>query len=1467
MSEWIGTEIAIVGMSGRFPGAENIEEFWDNLVHGRETVTFFTDEELLRAGVPESVVRHPDYVKARGVLRDVEAFDAGFFGYTPGEARIIDPQHRLFLECAWEALEDAGCTPDYRDGNIGVFAGCDVNSYLIHHLLPNEAVRGGIGGLQVQLANEKDYLATRVSYKLDLKGPSLTVQTACSTSLVAVHLACQSLINGECDLALAGGAGIILPQTSGQFYQEGGIISRDGHCRPFDAKAQGTIRGNGVACVALKRLSDALEEGDSIYAVIRGTSVNNDGAGKVGFTAPSRAGQERVIVEALVLADVDPETITYVEAHGTGTRVGDPIEVAALTQAFRLKTEKTNYCALGSVKANVGHLGAASGVTGLIKAALALKHRLIPPSPHFTEPNPLIDFRNSPFYVNNRLQEWRAGDQPRRAGVSSFGLGGTNAHAIVEEAPPQKRESGDGREYALLSLSAKSPRALALYKERLVRHLEKHPDTNLADAAYTLHRARKHFPFRDTFVCRDVPEAIRLLRASPDRMETALQAPAVVFMFPGQGTQYVNMGRELYEKEAVFRESVDRCARVLKRLMGKNPVEILYPSGDDRKAEELEHTDMIQACLFMVEYALAQLLIDWGIRPSAMIGHSFGEYVAACLAGVFSLEDALHIIVKRGQLMRSLPEGAMVAVFAPAGEILPHVDGRLSLALVNSPENCVISGPVEEVVGLEERLSSVGVVFRRVKTSHAIHSSMMNPILEEFVRFLETIPLHPPEIPYVSNVTGRWITAAEATDPQYWGRHLQNTVRFAEGLETLQEKEDLVLVEVGPGRSLNTFVRQCGLDGRVVSLLRHPAQPVSDDRYLLEAIGRLWASGVSPDWDRFYRRERRIRIQLPTYAFDRQRYWVDAPGVPETGGGPFQREAEKTEERPVGSHSDSEGVTVEAIEADVIRMWKELFGLDHVGQEDHFFELGGDSLLGVQMLTAVGERYRIRLPLSVLFEFPTAAAFAGAVYERLQEEEGEESAEEPPIQRVSRDGDLPASEAQERFWSIWKNEPFRHYQQNDVLVYRIRGKLDIPALEKSVNALLERHESFRTSFAEKDGRVVQRIHPPQRISLSQPVDLRPLTEKWLGWFGWSDGWWSPFRAWSRRLMFHRLNKRVEEAFARPFDLQKDSLLVRAALYRIGKEDYVLSMVVHRVTADGWSLHHMEKELLELYKAHSRGMMPSLGPVPFQHADYAAWQRAYFQGERLAKRLSHWERQLEGEPFDLALPRDFEETGRTEYRCEHHYFEASAELSEKLRIYASEQNVTMIVLLLAVFKTLLFRITRQEDFAIVVPIHNRTKPELEPVMGRLGVMVPLRTRFSNLDNQFRNLLDSVRRSLLEGTENILPFEILLKRKWPDRFGRYMPPYRVIFNFHNIPTVREEDLPEGLTMYPVDVLKNRLDADLTLVARPGENRVEFDLRYDPKRFSKETVQRMARRYLDLLEEAVEHRLIHLEEGEQS
>lgn len=877
------TDIAIVGMAAHLPGAANIAAYWANLRGGIESIRVLSEEDLLAAGESAARMSRPNYVPAAAVLDRFQEFDAEFFGFSPKEAAILDPQHRHFLEVAWEALESAGHPPEAFAGRVGVWAGCGMGSYFYFNLCSNRDLVDQTGMFLLRhTGNDKDFLSTRVSHIFDLKGPSINVQTACSTSLVAVHYAAQALLNGECDMALAGGVTIELPHARGYLFEEGEILSPDGHCHAFDHRAQGTVFGSGAGCVVLRRLSDALRDGDHIWAVIKGTAVNNDGAAKAGYLAPSVDGQAACVAEAQAMAGVSGDDVSYVECHGTGTYLGDPIEVAALTAAFRETGTSVGHCRIGSVKTNIGHLDTAAGVASLIKVALSLHHRQIPPSLGYEKPNPSIDFETSPFRVNDKLRDWVA-DAPLRAGVNSLGVGGTNAHAVLQEAPLRRASDPSDWPFQPLVISARSKGALDAQAQRLASHLRAHPEQPLADVAWTLKTGRRAFEKRRVLVAGSHEEAAALLEgADPRRIfnhDWLADDPDVIFMFPGGGAQYAGMARDLYETEPVFADWMDQGLSILEPKLDYDIRALWLPQpGQEAAANEALKKPSVQLPLIMItEYALAQLFMSWGVSPKAFVGHSMGENTAAALAGVMSFEDCIGLVHLRGKLFDSVPAGGMLSVPLSEEALQPYLGPDHDMASVNAPGLCVVSGPDHALTSLAESLARDDVETQRIAIDIAAHSRMLEPILAPFGDYLRSIRLNPPQIPIISNRSGKELTQAEATNPDYWVQHLRNTVNFRSCLETLSQIPNRVFVEMGPGRALSSLAQANGIaSGQVIAALRHPEQKIGDDAWHLATIARLWACGVPVDWDPIWGEARRNRVPLPTYAFQKKPYFIEA---------------------------------------------------------------------------------------------------------------------------------------------------------------------------------------------------------------------------------------------------------------------------------------------------------------------------------------------------------------------------------------------------------------------------------------------------------------------------------------------------------------------------------------------------------------------------------------------------------------
>ena len=876
-----GLEIAIIGMSGQFPESNNCTEFWKNLENGKEMLKTFTEEELIRSGVPEYEFSDPNFVRTQGVLNNKNFFDHGFFEYSPDEAALMDPQIRLFHEHCWKALEDSGYSSKTDTQKIGLFAGASNNqNWQVY--VAGKSTNSFIDPFFIDKISDRAFISTLVSYKLNLRGPSYYLDTACSTSLAAIHMACRSLLTQECSIAMAGAVFVNTVKAKGYTYVEGGVASIDGRCRAFDINANGTAAGEGLGVLVLKRMNDAVKDRDHIYAIIKSTAANNDGNRKVGYTAPSVNGQVDCIKMAHKLAAVDASSISYIETHGTGTKLGDPIEIKSLNEAFNLK-DAEKFCAIGSVKTNIGHLDSSAGVAGVIKVALSLKNKKIPASLNFTQPNPGIDFNEGPFFVNSKLKEWnRLGNHPLRAGVSSFGIGGTNIHAVLEEAPEAVRLQA-GMKYKLFLLSAKSKASLLRSLSEFNEFLERENDLDLNDMAYTLNVGRKHFGYRKSILFSEKGDLLENLR--PDKHEknitrSKFSENSVVFMFSGAGSQYPNMGKALYENNPLFRSEMDKGFAVLSKITKYNYSSVLYPSdSNDFIINQMIHT---QPAIFIFGYSLAKLLMNYGINPVNMIGHSIGEYIAACISGVFTFEDAIKLVVKRGELMNAMPEGAMISVAISEKEALAYLNDTISLAAVNGPEQVVFSGDNTSIEKLILEFKKTDISCVKLYTSHAGHSHAIENILKEYEDEFKNITLSPPKIPFVSNLTGKFISENEACSINYWIDHMRHTVRFSDGLDSLlNHSKDRVFIELGGGHSLTSLLRQRQskeFKPITYNLIRHAKEDKNDEEHFVDNLGNLWTQGVNVDWEKFYAEEKRNKVSLPTYSFEPYKYLAEVDG-------------------------------------------------------------------------------------------------------------------------------------------------------------------------------------------------------------------------------------------------------------------------------------------------------------------------------------------------------------------------------------------------------------------------------------------------------------------------------------------------------------------------------------------------------------------------------------------------------------
>ncbi|QWF82464.1 non-ribosomal peptide synthetase/type I polyketide synthase [Amycolatopsis sp. CA-230715] len=1290
-----GTEIAIIGKACRFPGANDQRQYWQNLREGKESVTFFDSEALRAAGVADELIDDPAYVKAFGALDDIDLFDAGFFGFSARDATVLDPQQRVLLETAWQALEDAGQRRFGDDVTVGVFAGSSMSTYLLANLLPGRAMDTSPDGFELLIANDKDYLASRIAYKLDLDGPAVSVQTACSTSMVAVHLACQSLLSYDCDVALAGGATIRLPQH-GYRYQEGMILSADGHCRPFDAKASGTIGGNGAGIVVLKRLDDALADGDRIDAVIKGSAVNNDGARKVGYTAPGSTGQAKVVAAALGAAGIDPGTIGAIEAHGTGTALGDPIEIAALTKVFG--PYHAGGCPIGSVKSNIGHLDSAAGIAALIKAILQLQHREIAPSLNFEQENPDIGFDATPFFVNTELRPWQATGTPRRIGVSSFGFGGTNAHCVLEEAPAATR-STPGKPVQAIVLSARSAGALDAMTGRIGRELRESGEP-LADTAFSLQTTRTALPHRRVVLCSSAEDAAEAIEnRDPQRVlsRQAGDAPEVAWLFPGQGTQYPAMGRDLYRDEPVFRAGVDECAELLRPHLGLDLRDVLYAEdGGDR----IERTELAQPALFTVEYALAKTLESWCGKPKAMLGHSVGEVVAACLAGVFTLPDALHMVAVRGKLMQQQPSGAMLTVALSEDDLREVLVPSVEIAAINAPGQCAVAGTHDAIDEFAELLRERGIDFGRLHTSHAFHTAMMDPAVAPLTEALSRIPLSAPAIPFLSNRSGDWITAAQATDPAYWAGQVRDPVRFHACLRKLAADPGTVLLEAGPGHTLGSLSRMDpDLRGHVlVNAMRAPAEEHSDTRFLLDAVGRLWLTGVEVDWAAMHEGEHRRLLSLPPYAFDRKRYWIGAPAGGETPTRSLDSaivstvEEETEDEQSGGSRPDlltAYAAPETEAQQRIARIWQDLIGVGPIGIHDNFIELGGHSLLATKIVAGVRAEFAVDVPLRDLIAAPTVEAMAALVVEAGGAPSERERLPVAVPDPAARYEPFPLSEIQQAQW-IGRSANFSVGNVAAHIYWEVEDdRIDLGRLGGSFNRILARHDMLRAIITSDGTQRILADAGPYEIDV---LDLRTTP--------------ADRAAEELALVRERMSHEV-----RPGD-EWPLFNIRAALLPGGLTRVFLGFDL--MVSDMGSVRVMLRDWRTLYEDPSA----ELTPLRITFRDYLMAIGKLKESALYQRSLAYWRDRVRDLPPAPELPLATAPDTITEPR----FVPCSRTLPvaqwESIKERAGKYGVTPSAVLLAAYALVLGTWSTSEKFTLNVTTNNRL-PVHEDVGGLVG----------------------------------------------------------------------------------------------------------------------------------------------------
>lgn len=1329
MTKYSGLEIAVIGMAARFPNAKNIAQYWQNIQDGRDCISDFSDEELLNVGESPDLLHNSSYVKSGGYLADKNYFDYSFFDYKPNEAELLDPQIRIFHECCWEALEDSGYSSFDYSGKIGLYGTGSSNlGWEIYSRIKNQKLM--LDEYSVDLLSSINYLCSRVSYKLNLRGPSLFLHTACSSSLLAINKACTALLMGECSIALAGGVSLRNNSRRGYLYEEGMIYSKDGRCRPFDADASGTIGGEGSGVVILKKLKDAIDDKDHIYAVVKGSAINNDGNNKVGFTAPSIKGQRDAIIKAQRMAGVHPDTIGYIETHGTATNLGDPTEIEALNDAFKLNgsTLMSNQCAIGSVKGSIGHLDTTAGVASFIKTVLALKHSKIPPSVNFNVPNPKINFRAGPFYVSNKLQDWPVSMTPLRAGVSSFGIGGTNVHLILEQFAKENEEREERQGYFLLLISAKSPESLTNNIKSHFTFLSEN-DVNMGDVAYTLQVGRMHFNYRKMLICRNKEEALSKLSAPgflySDPLPKISGTPKVVFMFPGQGAQYEGMYKILYDGDSKFKAIVDQCFEIAKKYTNADLKGAWL--GADRKSElnDINLTQHAHPLLFIFEYSLAKLLISFGILPDYMIGHGLGENVAACLSGVFTLDAGIKMVIARGQLTAKNALGAMLSVHIAMGELveyLKEVDG-VDITSINSELSMVVSGQGRQIEVLERKLNASGYLTERLSTCDGCHSPLTEDILNVSNPNFEFVTPTRPNIPFISNVTGNLATHEQVGQLEYWTEDIRKPINFHKGINRLLAFENTIFLELGPGTTLINFIRENGLLKKTHTLIdtvRSRNQVIEDTEHLQSRIGQLWLNGVQISWASFVDQEKRSRISLPTYAFTKSEFAADVDLekilgfeagkslIPKKNGAFFQIPVEGTLETASSTDLPVEGALATDLEAkDVIQhLFKKIFGREGISPFSNFFEMGGDSITAIQLKNLIYNDLKVNVSISEIFEHPVPHDLSVLVKGRKQLSRNGTNMSLSPHKGEST---YAASPAQKRIY-------FKQMLDKSSTVFNISVALEtgrcvnVYELTQCLDKLIERHTSLRTSFHLKSGDLIQRIEPKWELSV----------ENYTGKFN-----------------------RVEDAFksfVRPFDLLYGSL-VRFGLM---EENFctILFIDVHHLICDGLSLNILIRDFCHIF------LQRALPPESLSYIDYSIWQS---EQSNLYAQRNFWKVQLSGSLPPLNFPKVNAQKLFSAHRASTETLRINGDLYQEAKKVSKINKTTDFMLLLAISHVLLSKLSGNEDIIIGTDSEGRSIPEFENIVGTFVNILPIRTRVDDEDS-FETFLNQVKNQIIAAYRN-------------------------------------------------------------------------------------------------------------------
>lgn len=1414
--------IAVVGIACRFPGATSKDEYWKNLIDNKETVTFFTDKEIQDYELEfEKIKDNPNFVKARGVLSDVDKWDARFFNTLPNEAKVIDPQHRLWLENTWHAFEDAGLDPFKYKGNVGVFAGTFINTYLLNNVLRDplkyeQYLRARTTEMfQAYIANDPMFLSTKTAYHFNLKGPAVNIQTACSTSLVAISQACSSLLSFESDVCVAGGVTVVVPQETGYIYQEGAIASADGHCRSFDKESRGTVFGNGVGTVILKRLQDAIDDNDRIYSVIRGWATNNDGNQKIGFTAPGIEGQYNVLKSAMSFADVKADEISYIEAHGTATPLGDPIEVTALTKAFRETTDKTQYCGLGSVKSNMGHLDVAAGVAGFIKIALSAYHKTVPATLHYTAPNPRIKFETSPFYVLAENMKW---DKPKPLilGVSSFGVGGTNAHVIVSDYS-QNKERSKQTDTGLLIHSARTPEVLNQMNANMSEYVSRQLELNIADICYTLQKRRAVFSYRSYAVSSsNDTKNVKFVNAREEVSYSEL-----VFMFPGQGAQIVSMGKQLYESEPFFKQTLDSCFEIYSSLTGKDFKEILFAAESEEATRLLAQTQYTQPALFVIEYSLACLYKHFGIEANAYIGHSIGEYAAACMSGVFDLRTAIAVVLKRGELMQSMPEGNMMAVPCNADALKELSSDLFEIAADNSHQMCTISFEESAFDEVKKLLDSKELRYIPLQTSHAFHSKAFDPILKEFAEYVDSFSMNEPQIPFISCLTGEYITQEQATSGQYWADQLRNTVLFKQGVSTLVDDVDVVFLEVGPNTHLAGLVLQNDNVERKHDIVKTLAKKdIQTDKQKFNAsLGELWIRGFEVDFDLFYKEQPNF-VDLPLYPFEKVRHWIDFKLNNREIKSIASQSAEDVKE--IASSVSETQSSIEFISS----IWKESFGIDNIEPTDDFIQIGGHSLLALQILTSVKEKYSVNIGLQEFLENPTIENLNKIVSERS----GGGYEEISGLTHLSETEKLPITDTQKRLFYIAQlNDESPAY--NIPFTIKFEGELNVSVLKNALTLILQRHNILQATFKPVDGDVYCFIKEDPDLQITE-VDFTDI-------------------AGSARL--ETLQQYIGDDSRKVFDLQTD-IPYRLSIVKTGSNEYYLHLTVHHIVFDGVSCVLFTRELNYIYNELLESEPISLPEVEFQQYDYAQWEIDNKDTKALDESKEFWKKNLDGINPLINFPTD---RARSETPSGYGIKEKIVfpkEISAKLNEISRQENVTIFHTVLSAFSLLIQKYSNDEDFCIGSPITHRPHKQVEDMLGMFVNTITFRYNYEGIGS-FRDLLHKTRQIALDAiSHQDLSFDKVVEMVQPERHTLYNPIFQIAFSWMN--SIAEPIGNEKLSSSVASMPQGIAPFDLTCYMWENGDVIEGEIEFNIDIFDYSTILRIKENFITLLESLVEN-----------